>query len=233
MARSRTLCKGLLNITTDASEGVLRRVHVGWRGTYSAGGRWARSRRGGMRGTSCLCLKDKFKNVLRVVVDTNLPSFQLVADFLRDRMLEDRIQIYRGWTYRLPLFLILQGHKMGSRKQVRREIMQKKRSDSVRARKGWNFYRGQSKKESQACYCWNTKREVSNRRETSSVPLNTRRVTLSSFISPSSCTISSLRLSCRDDILCSSSSFLCLQHRGASITVTSQRDEAGVKNKHN
>lgn len=37
-------------------------------------------------------------------------------------------------------------------------------------------------------------------------------VTLSSFISPSSCTISSLRLSCRDDIRCSSSSFLCLKH---------------------
>lgn len=37
-------------------------------------------------------------------------------------------------------------------------------------------------------------------------------VTLSSFISPSSCTISSLLLSCRDDILCSNSSFLCLQH---------------------
>lgn len=36
-------------------------------------------------------------------------------------------------------------------------------------------------------------------------------VTFSSFISPSSCTINSLLLSCRDDILCSSSSFLCLK----------------------
>lgn len=37
-----------------------------------------------------------------------------------------------------------------------------------------------------------------------------RWLTLSSFISPSSCTISSLLLSWRADILCSSSSFLCL-----------------------
>lgn len=36
--------------------------------------------------------------------------------------------------------------------------------------------------------------------------------TFSSFMSPSSCTMSSLLLSCRDDILCSSSSFLCLTH---------------------
>ncbi len=36
--------------------------------------------------------------------------------------------------------------------------------------------------------------------------------TFSSFMSPSSCTMSSLLLSWRDDILCSSSSFLCLKH---------------------
>lgn len=41
-------------------------------------------------------------------------------------------------------------------------------------------------------------------------------LTFSSFISPSSWTISSRLLSCRADILCSSSSFLCLSKRKRS-----------------
>lgn len=44
--------------------------------------------------------------------------------------------------------------------------------------------------------------------------------TFSSFMSPSSCTMSSLLLSWRDDILCSSSSFLCLKHTNTDLSQT-------------
>lgn len=53
-------------------------------------------------------------------------------------------------------------------------------------------------------------------------------VTFRSFISPSSCTISSLLLSCKDDILCSSSSFLCLKDTHSLSVSLEERKEAPV-----
>lgn len=105
------------------------------------------------------------------------------------------------------------------RKQGVRKRMEKKMSDQVRTTKGELIKEETAGGKSEACYCGTDTQRC--KEEGNLCPAmcdgekSTRPsvfVTLSSFISPSSCTISSLLLSCRDDILCSSSSFLCLQH---------------------
>lgn len=71
-----TLRKGFLNIAAHPGEGILRvRVSV-WRcSTYRAEARWARSRGGGVRGPSCLSLRDHsttFRNIeFQVLVEAD------------------------------------------------------------------------------------------------------------------------------------------------------------------
>lgn len=72
-----TLRKGFLNIAAHPGEGILRRVRVSvWRrSTYRAEAGRARSRGGGVRGPSCLSLRDHsrtFRNIsFQVLVEAD------------------------------------------------------------------------------------------------------------------------------------------------------------------
>lgn len=212
-----------------------------WRcSTYRAHARWARSTRRGVRGASCLSLRDKqrtFRHIQRFHVfysSKTFPNLPL-CHFACVKLVNVAVKVqHRGGELTAcrcssSSRTTAQAESRGKEKEGKEDVrhskrLKKKKGERVQAE------RVEGKVSLSAAGTQAAERGRGGGRERS--PHHQMKnsspavfVTFSSFISPSSCTINSLLLSCRDDILCSSSSFLCLKDTHSLYVRVEERKE--------